>query len=255
MNQTIQQLRARKSVRAYADRPIGPAERNAILEAALQAPTAGNMTLYTILEITDQAIKDALAESCDHQPFIARAPMVLIFCADYRRWMNVFEQYVDEIRRPAEGDFLLAHADTLIAAQNAVVAAESLGIGSCYIGDIIERFEYHRELLGLPSHVIPAAMLCLGYPTEQQRERQKPPRLKVEDIVYQNRYDTQKAGRMGEMLAERQSLSPEQFADWLRRFCARKWNCDFSVEMSRSAKESIRAWVAGEDAAAESGQH
>ena len=145
MNEVLQQLHDRKSVRVYENRAVEPEVKQAILEAAIQAPSAGNMALYTILDITDQEIKDKLAVSCDNQPFIATAPMVLIFCADYRRWYDVFCKYVDEVRKPDMGDLFLAEADTLVAAQNAVVAAHSFGLGSCYIGDITENFEYHRE--------------------------------------------------------------------------------------------------------------
>ena len=184
MNQTIAQLHARKSVRVYEDRPIEAEVKQAILEAAIQAPSAGNMALYTILDITDPAMKAALAKSCDDQPFIATAPMVLIFCADYRRWYDAFGRYVPDVRHPGMGDLFLAQADAIIAAQNAVVAAESFGVGSCYIGDIIEKFEYHKELLNLPQYVVPAAMLCFGYPTAQQIRREKPARFKVEGGMY-----------------------------------------------------------------------
>ena len=81
MNEVLCQLHDRKSVRAYEDRPVEPEIKRAVLEAAIQAPTAGNMALYTILDITDPEKKAALAKSCDDQPFIAQAPMVLIFCA------------------------------------------------------------------------------------------------------------------------------------------------------------------------------
>ena len=90
MNPVLQQLHDRKSVRVYEDRPIPAEIKRAVLEAAIQAPTAGNMALYTILDITDPEKKAALAKSCDDQPFIATAPMVLIFCADYHRWYDVF---------------------------------------------------------------------------------------------------------------------------------------------------------------------
>ena len=120
MNEILQQLHDRKSVRVYEDRPIEAEVKQAILEAAIQAPTAGNMALYTILDITDQEMKQKLSVSCDNQPFIATAPMVLIFCADYRRWYDVFCAHVEEVRKPALGDLFLAQADTLIAAQNVV---------------------------------------------------------------------------------------------------------------------------------------
>ena len=242
MNQTIQELFARKSVRVYEDRPIEPEVKRAILESAIQAPSAGNMALYTILDITDPAIKAALSESCDDQPFIATAPMVLVFCADYRRWYDVFCRYVDPVRRPAMGDLFLAQADTLIAAQNAVVAAESLGVGSCYIGDVVENFEYHQKLLKLPRYVVPAAMLCVGYPTEQQRRRPKPTRFAVEDMVHENGYDAEKSAAMPRMLMENHKLAAEDLPDWVRRFCKRKWNSEFSQEMSRSCEAIARSW-------------
>ena len=242
MNQTIAQLHARKSVRVYEDRPIEADVKNAILEAALQAPSAGNMALYTILDMTDPAIKAALAKSCDNQPFIAEAPMVLIFCADYYRWYESFRRYAPDARMPGMGDLFLAQADAIIAAQNAVVAAESLGVGSCYIGDIIENFEYHQELLKLPRYVVPAAMLSFGYPTAQQLRREKPARFKAEDLVHENSYDIDKSEALPWMLMERQVLSDDEVPCWLRRFCQRKWNSEFSREMTRSAEAITKDW-------------
>ena len=242
MNEVLRQLHERKSVRVYEDRPVEPEVKRAILEAAIQAPTAGNMALYTILDITDPEKKALLAKSCDDQPFIAKAPMVLIFCADYRRWYDVFREYVDDVRKPDMGDLFLAEADALIAAQNAVVAAHSLGLGSCYIGDITENYEYHKKLLNLPKYVVPAAMLCFGYPTGQQQNRPKPPRHPVEALVHENGYDLEKSARMPQMLETQQGKSGEALADYIRRFCQRKWNSDFSVEMSRSCTEMVGDW-------------
>lgn len=246
MNETIRQLHERKSVRVYEDRPIGPEVKKAILEAAIQAPSAGNMALYTILDITDPEIRQKLSVSCDNQPFIATTPMVLVFCADYRRWYDVFCRYVEDVRKPDMGDLFLAQADTLIAAQNAVVAAHSLGLGSCYIGDITENFEFHRQLLNLPRYVVPTAMLCIGYPTAQQLSRPKPPRHAVSDLVHENGYDLEKSAAMPQMLSRQLGVEGEALADRMRRFCARKWNCAFSEEMSRSCTEMVKDWCGKE---------
>lgn len=243
MNETIQLLRSRKSMRAYTDRAIEPEVKQTILEAAVQAPTAGNMTLYTILDITDQAIKDRLAVTCDNQPFIATAKMVLVFCADYKRWYDLFCRHMDTVRKPAEGDLFLAQADTFIAAQAAVTAAESMGIGTCYIGDITENFEIHQELLRLPKYVVPTCMVCFGYPTEQQLRRPKPVRFATEDIVHENGYDVQKTARMEQMLCQRNELEEAALHEWVRRFCNRKWNCEFSEEMSRSCRAILNSWT------------
>lgn len=242
MNQTIKELFERRSVRVFTNEPITPCDKQMILDAALQAPTAGNMTLFTILDITDPLLKEKLSETCDHQPFIATAPLVLIFCADYRRWYDIFCKYTDTVRPPDVGDMMLSQADAIIAAQNAVVAAESLGIGSCYIGDITENFEIHKELLNLPQYVIPTAMLVMGHPTQQQAMRAKPPRFATYDIVHENGYDTDKSDKMPAMLMARQELSETAFADWVQKFCTRKWNSDFSAEMSRSCRAIINDW-------------
>ena len=242
MNEVLRQLHDRKSVRVYEDRPVPEDVKCAVLEAAIQAPSAGNMALYTILDITDPEIKQKLSVSCDNQPFIATAPMVLVFCADYRRWYDVFCKYVDQVRKPDMGDLFLAEADTLIAAQNAVVAAHSLGLGSCYIGDITENYEYHKQLLNLPKYVVPAAMLCMGYPAAQQLSRAKPPRHAVASLVHENGYSLEKAGEMADMLAIQQGKSGEELADYIRRFCKRKWSSEFSEEMSRSCTEMVKDW-------------
>ena len=242
MNEILRSLHDRKSVRVYEDRPIEAEVKQAVLAAAVQAPTAGNMSLFTILDITDPEKKACLAKSCDDQPFIASAPMVLIFCADYRRWYDLFTRYDVSARKPDLGDLFLAQADAIIAAQNAVVAAQSLGLGSCYIGDITENYEYHKELLNLPQYVVPAAMLCIGYPTAQQQSRPKPPRHAVADLVHENGYSMEKSADMARMLQTQQGKEGDDFKDWLNRFCNRKWNSEFSREMSRSCTEMVKDW-------------
>lgn len=98
---------------------------------------------------------------------------MLVYCADCLKWYTAFKESGCDPRDPGEGDLLLAVCDAVIAAQNAVVAAESFGIGSCYIGDIMENIEEQRDILDLPPYVFPAAMLVFGYPTEQQILRKK----------------------------------------------------------------------------------
>ena len=137
-NPVIQQLYDRKSVRVYTDQSISEENIQIILDAAAQTPTAGNQQLYTILRITDPEKKHALSISCDNQPFIEDAKLVLVFCADCLKWYKAFKAAGCEPRMPGVGDLLLAVNDANIAAPNAVIAAQSLGIGSCYIGDIME---------------------------------------------------------------------------------------------------------------------
>lgn len=237
MNEIIKALAARKSVRSYTDREISSDCKEQILRAATEAPTAGNQQMYTILDITSQELKDKLSVTCDNQPFIATGKMVLIFCADFHKWYQAFTLAGCSPRRPGPGDFLLAVEDAAIAAQNAVTAAESLGIGSCYIGDIMENYELHRELLHLPEFVFPALMLVFGYPTPQQQEREKPKRAALDFIVHENAYPDFSPEEIRQNIAD---LKGSDFDQWMQRFCQRKYQADFSLEMSRSVAAALK---------------
>ena len=239
-NEVLRQLCARKSVRAFEDRPISREDRLRILNAATMAPTAGNQQLYTIIDVTDPKLLSQLAVSCDDQPFIAKSKLTLIFCADCRKWLRAFECAGASPRRPLVGDWALAMTDAAIAAQNAVTAAWSLGVGSCYIGDIMENCELHREMLKLPEYVFPAAMLVFGYPVEARMERVKPARAALAHIVHENVYREMDEAELREMFARR--AGERGFDDWMCAFCARKYNSDFSREMSRSVAEYLRQY-------------
>jgi nitroreductase len=258
VNEVMQTLLNRKSIRAYEDRPISAEVKSEILCATLRAPTAGNMMLYSIIDITDQSIKDTLAQTCDDQPFIAQAPMVWLFLADYQRWFDYFRcSEVDKLcrhrsidpRHPAEGDLLLACCDALIAAQTAVIAAEALGLGSCYIGDILEKYEVHRELFNLPDYAIPIALVCFGYPTEEQQQREQTPRFDQRFVVYENCYQRLSEADFVEMYRDREArwLSRGTKADDLENFgqlmYLRKFAADYAIELNRSAGVMLQKWM------------
>lgn len=121
-NEVIKQIQARKSVRVFENKEIDRNVKDLILDAALQAPTAGNQIMYTIIEVEDKEILKALSKSCDNQPFIADAKMALVFCADFQKWYDAFKIVEENPRKPMVGDLMLAVNDALIAAQNTVIA-------------------------------------------------------------------------------------------------------------------------------------
>ena len=140
-NAVLDILEHRSSTRAFArdddDHPVAVTDeqRAAILHAASRAPSAGAMMMYSIVSIREQATLDRLADLCDHQPMIAKAPWALIFVVDYAKWIDLFEhvgcfepEFVERTgkasrRAPGLGDFAIAAQDAVIAAQNAVIAA------------------------------------------------------------------------------------------------------------------------------------
>jgi len=243
VNTIIKSLFERKSMRIFEDRPVLELEKERIIEAAIQAPTAGNQVLYTILDIDDPGVKQELSVLCDNQPFIARAPLVLIFLADCRKWQDAYAYAGARAREPGLGDILLACEDALIAAQNSVMAAESLGLGSCYIGDILENKEKTAKLLNLDEYTLPIAMLIYGYPTEQQKQRQKPKRFGKRYIVQKNRYTPMSEESIRSMFDEANQGPGYDFKTYVQAFCARKYMSDFSLEMNRSAAEYLKPFA------------
>lgn len=248
-NEVLRQLQARKSVRVYDPaRPVTAEEKRRLLEAAVAAPTAGCMCLYTILDITDQGIKDRLAVLCDDQPFIATAPVVLVFLADWQRWYDSFVAAGAETpRTPAQGDLLLAASDAVIAAQNLVVAAGALGLGSCYIGDVLENGEAIARLLNIPRFAMPVAMLCIGAPTRQQLERTKPARFPLESLVHENGYHQAGPEALAAMHNARAAAGKEGFPQSVLAMEKRKWSSPFMAEMNRSVRGWTERWVEGDD--------
>ena len=255
MNPTLDLIERRFSTRTFSEEPITDAEKSAILHAAMRAPTAGNMMLYSILEIADQALKDRLAVTCDNQPFIAKAPWVLVFVADYQKWVDVFSasgvdgfEVANRRMAPGLGDLLLACSDALIAAQNAVIAAESLGIGSCYIGDILELGETHAELLGLPPHTLPVAMLCFGRPASHR----DPVVRFSEHVVHTDRYRRLGEAEIAEQVAEMGAVYaphglPSGTDNYGQVVYRRKYTADYAVEMNRSAAWWLARWQSTRD--------
>ena len=253
-NQTIDIINNRRTIRAYDPRPLTRDEINTIIHGAMRAPTAGNMMLYTILEVSDQKKKERLAITCDHQPHIAKAPLVLIFLADMQRWYDYFnyckvpelcEKLKIDFDAPAESDLLLASCDALIAAQNAVITAESMGIGSCYIGDIIENIEIHREMFDLPRWVFPITMLCFGYPKGGGEKVPLKSRYPQEFIHFSNKYHRLTDREFDTMYQnDMRGITMEHAENMGQEMYLRKLATDFWKEMQRSVKVAIKDWIA-----------
>lgn len=252
MNETLDVIQKRRSIRSYNKKSISENEKNKIIKAAMRSPTAGNMMLYSILEIDEQDIKEKLVKSCDNQPFIARSPFVLLFLADYQRWMDYFTACnVKSIpgiknitnRTPQEGDLMLACCDALIAAQTAVIAAESIGIGSCYIGDIMENFEFHKKLFNLPKYTFPITMVCFGYPTEKSLKREYTARFQQKYIHFKNTYKRLNKTEFEDMFKEKElSRYIKGATNFGQYMYMKKFTADFSIEMNRSVRKAISEW-------------
>lgn len=253
-NETLEIIQNRTSLRVFSEQAISAEEENKIIESAMCAPTAGNQMLYSMIIIRDQKRKEQLAEYCDHQPFIAKAPLVIVFVADLYRWFQYYQnrgvkQYCQrkelEFEAPQESDLLLAIEDAMAAAQTSVIAAESMGIGSCYIGDILENGEQVQDLLQLPQYTLPISMLVYGhYPKQHKKIIRK--RFDRSFIVYEDQYQTLTDQDFAVMFQDQEaSYQKKQATDadnFAQMFYERKTGAKFSKEMARSVRMWIKQW-------------
>lgn len=260
MNDVLRVIYKRRSLRRFAEKPIAEENREKLLHAAVRAPTAGNLMSYSVIDVTDPSIKEQLAKSCDDQPMIAQAPMVLVFLADMQRLYDYFRYCgVPELcekeglpyTTPEEGNILLAANDAIVAAQNVVIAAESMGMGSCYIGDVIENIEIHRDLLSLPQWTFPVAMLIVGYPPANE-DKEPVSRFPIRFIVHRNRYRLVADREFDAMFHPREVQRPagapylEPAANLGQHIYLRKFASEFMAELRRFFKKGLQVWTTRE---------
>jgi nitroreductase len=184
----LHQLRHR-SVRRFSDRPVTEDELRAILTAAQAASTSSNQTSWSVIVVRDQAHKEELKPLIGDQTFIDKAPVLLFWVVDLHR----FHLLADRAGVPAAATELLeatlvGFVDAALAAQNAAVAAESLGLGITYIGGARNHPEETAASLGLPPNAAVAFGMTLGWPSPTDRARIRP-RPAPAMVVHHERYD------------------------------------------------------------------
>lgn len=240
MNEIIKSLKSHASIRKFNETKITDEQVNSIIEAAMRGATAGNMMYYSIIKIQSKEILSKLAISCDDQPFIADASLGLLFVVDNYKWHKYFEQRqisetFSDYSGPVINDFMLGIQDAMIAAQNAVIAAESLGIGTCYIGDIMENYEFHKKLFNLPKYTMPATLIVMGnYDTHPQiRDR-----FDKKFVVYDDKYPEIDDIFINEMFLSNEKSNP----DFAKKFYVRKIDAPFFKEMMRSLNLYLKEW-------------
>jgi FMN reductase (NADPH) len=163
-NPTLAQIHRHASVRSYKPDSVPPALIEAMVTAGQRASTSSNLQMMSVVAVTDAARRQTLARLCGEQEHIAQAPVFLAWCADLARLERACElRGYTQVTSYVE-NFLVAAVDVAIAMQNAALAAESLGLGICYIGAIRNRPQNVIELLGLPQLVMPIAGMTVGWP-------------------------------------------------------------------------------------------
>jgi nitroreductase len=188
-NPILAGLLAHRSVRAYLPDPLPAGTIETMVAAAQSAATSSNLQLWSVVAVHDAATRAQLAELAGGQRHIVEAPAILLFVADLARASMI----AHDAAASAEGyDFLesytVAAIDAALAAQNAVVAAESLGLGTVYIGAMRNHPEDVAALVGLPPHAVVVFGLVVGHPDPAHPASVKP-RLPQQVVLHHARYD------------------------------------------------------------------
>lgn len=187
-NDVLARLLAHRSIRRYRPDPVPPHTVETLVAAAQSAASSSNLQTWSVLVVEDEARKRRLSEFAGDQKHIREAPLFLVWLADLSRAGRLakYEGGPDEGIHFLE-TFLVAVIDAALAAQNAVVALESLGLGSVYIGALRNRPQAVAEELGLPPNVLAVFGLCVGYADLTAGEDVKP-RLRQSVVVHRERY-------------------------------------------------------------------
>ncbi len=183
---TIELMHRHGSVRRYRPDPVPRKLVEAVVAAGQRAPTSSNLQMYSVVATTDAAKRQRLFELCGEQKFIRQAPVFLAWCADLSRLARVCAHQGYSIAAREVEKLLLAVVDTSLAMQNAALAAESLGLGFCYVGAIRNHPRQVGELLGLPPLAFPLVGMALGWPEKPPRWR---PRLPLEAVLHWEQYN------------------------------------------------------------------
>ncbi len=248
-NETIRLLEERASVRAFIPDSITEPEREIITSAALRAPNGGKMSKFSLIDVREPALKEKLAALCDSQRFIASAPGVYVILADYSRWFRLFRKYVRtlgvDINIPREDELLLSAVDALLAAENMVIAAQSLGIGSCFIADIIINHRQIKELFALPKYVMPVTLCVFGRPAAPPKGRT--PRIDA-PVVHRDRYAELPDERLLDMIrplvprgADGEPVMSAE--EYVGRYYVRRLGSWLSFERARSVHAMFEDWL------------
>ena len=183
---TIELIRRHGSVRNYKPDPVPTALIETIVATAQCSSTSSNLQMMTVIAVTDADKRAQVAGWCGNQTHVAQAPLLLVWCADLNRLDRIcalrgYSQVTEYVE-----NFLVAAADAAIAAQTAALAAESLGLGICFIGSIRNRTQDMIELLGLPRLVFPVVGMTMGWPATPPSVR---PRLSTDAVLHWELYN------------------------------------------------------------------
>lgn len=192
MNPVIETILNHRSIRSFADRALTKEQIELIVQCAQAASTSSYIQAYSIMGITDPIKKKELAVLAGNQSYVEENGHFFIFCADLHRHEIVGKLEQTDVEESLESTekFMVAVIDATLASQNAAIAAESMGLGICYIGGLRNNLVDVSKLLNVPDRVIPLFGLAVGHPISTSSNK---PRLPLANIYHENQYEQSKS--------------------------------------------------------------
>lgn len=229
------------SVRKYHDEPVSEEDLQAITAAALSAPTSSNQNSWSVVVVRDPYRKRSLMRATGKNSFIDQAPVFMVWIADLSRAHRLAERegrtYEALLYQEA---LLVGFVDAALAAQNAAVAAESLGLGTCYVGGIRTNIEEVCQILHLPAFAVPAFGLTIGWPADNGGVK---PRLPLSSVCFDEVYDSAAADQGIKTLESetREYFATQGYQDisWTQKALSR-WENAASLGNRRNNREVIQ---------------
>ncbi|TNE73253.1 MAG: oxygen-insensitive NADPH nitroreductase [Gammaproteobacteria bacterium] len=186
MNPIIELQKSHRSIRKFKDQKIPRDLFEELIRAGQCAATSNHVQAYTIIHVVNPENRQKLSELAGGQAHVASASDFLVFCADMKRSTEAAERVGAEVVRGMTEQLLVASIDAALMAQNVAIAAESEGLGLCYVGGIRNNPAEVAEVLKLPDHVYPVFGMSLGYPDQNPEVK---PRLPLETVLKEDYYD------------------------------------------------------------------
>lgn len=235
-----------RSIRNFSEKPVEKAVLDQILAAACNGSTMGGMQLFSIIVTQDKAMMQKMAPAHFNQPIATNAPLILTFCADFHR----FDRYCECRQTPTDAyhnmqAYQWAVTDALIAAQNACVAAESLGLGLCWLGTITYNTPQFIEALQLPEHVVPVACIPMGYPATNDNPLTT--KISWQNLVHQENYQEYSDEAINKMYAPMENcpnnvnmLKDNGFENLAQDYVMRRYKREDNEYFSQVLKDTLQ---------------
>lgn len=236
-NETIELMNNHRSIRKFKNTPVSRDRLLTIISAAQMASTSSNMQAYSIIHVTDANKKRELASLAGNQVYVETCPVFLVWCADLNRLktackLDPANEYIGTTE-----NLIVSLVDTALVAQNAAIAAESLGLGMVFIGGIRNKISEVAELLALPKLVIPVFGMCLGYPDQSPLRRE---RLPGQVILHENVYD---ASQLESQLEEYDAKMRQYMVERTNGVRNNSWTDDIVDKLSKPSRMHMRSFL------------